>query len=254
MKKNLITFLIGVILGIIICLVVFVITTDNYYDAQKTYGLLEIIYYISQPIGIFVTFLAVIVAIFNNEIRNIIYYKSCKVTLEKDGFIENLGKTEDSNNPVAQSYDCIVNFHNNGSRELTNVQLQIKSIDHLKLHSKKYHSLHVVQNQILYWWTSDKKKIDIPVKDTKKLCLARINPASSSETPDGNKKSPLCISIMGHNLTDSYNKEGSWKITYALYSDNILLKSFILTIFWNGGWRNRLTEMTNEVSAIINYK
>ena len=32
MKINLITFFIGVILGIIICLVVFVITKENYYD------------------------------------------------------------------------------------------------------------------------------------------------------------------------------------------------------------------------------
>lgn len=254
MKKNIILIFIGILLGITICFVVFVTAMENYYDEKKTYGSLEIIYYISQPIGILVTFLAVIVAIFNNEIRNIIYYKSCKVTLEKDGFIENLGKTEDSNNPVAQSYDCIAIFHNNGSRELTNVQLQIKSINHTKFNSKKSHPLHVVQNQVLYWWKNDKKKIDIPVKDTKKLCLARINPDSSSETPDGEKKSPLCISIMGHNLTDSYNKAGFWDITYALYSDNTLIKTFTLYIDWNGEWKNRMTEMKNEVSAIIKYK
>lgn len=251
MKKIIVTLILGIIIGFVLASILIDFLSNEFVDHYKTYGILEIVYYISQPIGVLATFLAVFVAIFNGEIRNIFFNKSCKVTIERDGFVENLGNTEYTIDPVAQSYDCTAVFHNNGSRELTNVQLQIKEIEYLKLNGKKAHKLHVIENQYLYWWINSNKKINISVKDTKKLCLARINPESSSETPDGQKKSPLCISIMGHNLNNSHNQSGSWSIKYALYSDSSILKTFTLVISWSGEWRNRLTEMANEVSATI---
>ena len=105
MKKVIVSFVIGTIFGLLIfgfyCAFV---TSSGIVDFNKKYGMPEIVYYLLQPFSVLGTFLAVIVAIFGTEIKNMFFSPKCNVFISGDGFDEDLGQTGTSSSPTAQFY------------------------------------------------------------------------------------------------------------------------------------------------------
>lgn len=82
MRKIIICLLIGILIGFLICSVIVVLcSTYNHVDYSKTYGIAELLYYVTQPLGVLGTFLAIIVAIFGTEIQNVFFLPSAKLPL-----------------------------------------------------------------------------------------------------------------------------------------------------------------------------
>lgn len=158
MKKIIISFFIGLCLGSILCFCVLT-SINSYYSIEyaRKYGLPEIIYYVSQPIGVLGTFLAVFVALFGNEIKNKLFAPRCTVSIIEDGFTEELGTTSSSTSPEAQLYKCTLLFENTGSKELSDMQLIIKEISYSE-DKKKYKKISRSIEPILYWTQPEVKK------------------------------------------------------------------------------------------------
>lgn len=116
-RQNIIIFIIGLVFGII--LYYFYMMMANSFcciSLKKEYGIPELIYYISQPLMLFVTFGTIIVALFGTEIKNKIFSPKCVTTIINDGFTEDLGETRSLPNPSVQVYLCTLNLENIGSR------------------------------------------------------------------------------------------------------------------------------------------
>lgn len=71
MKKIIISLIIGIIIGFVVGIIV--LDCFHVPIVDKNYGVLEAVYYISTPLATIITFLAVIVALFGNEIRMWLY-------------------------------------------------------------------------------------------------------------------------------------------------------------------------------------
>ena len=248
MKKVLVSFTIGAIFGLLLCgcYCIFV-TSSGCIDFDKKDGMPAIIYYLIQPISVLGTFLALLVAIFGTEIKNMFFSPKCKAYILGDGFEEDLGSTASSSSPSAQLYKCALVLKNTGSKELTDLSLVIKEV-HFINENGKSKKISRAENTI-FWLNPDIKKINLRETEQREIILARIFPEASQGTPDNSSKSPLRFSITGINLETKYNQKGRWVVKYCLQTPHKIIKTFQITLSWSGKWCSRINEMTNEVTS-----
>lgn len=248
MKKVIVSFGIGLIFGLIICaLYCTYLTASGAIDFGKKYGMPEIIYYLSQPFSVLGTFLALLVAIFGAEIKNMFFSPKCKVYISGDGFDEDLGHSASTSAPSAQFYKCSLVLKNTGSKELTDLSLVVKEV-HFVGENGKSKKISRFENT-LFWLNPEIKKINLREKEQRELIVARVWPEASEGTPDNSSKSPLRFSITGINLDSKYNQKGKWIVKYSLQTPHKIIKSFEITLSWTGKWWGRINEMSNELTS-----
>ena len=250
-RRYIVALIIGLIIGFVLCMIYIMITCFCCsIDYQKTYGVPEIVYYMSQPFLMLLTIGTIVVALFGTELKNKIFSPKCVTSIVNDGFTEDLGDSRNSPNPSAKLYCCTLNLENTGSRELNELQLVIKDVQYAE-DNKKMKKISKGLNPVLFWISRDINKINLREKENREIILARIYPCANSGTPDGEQKSPLRFSISGHNLLDNQNKKGTWIVKYSLQTPNKIVKTFQIKYVWTGQWCNRLSEMSNEVQVEI---
>ena len=251
MKKIITGLILGLLIGVTTCL--FIIDCGgSFIDLEKQCSKPEYIYYLSQILGVMATFLAVFVALFGNELRSLLFRPKCRVSLSKDGFDENLGDTSSSTSPQARYYDCKLYVVNTGSKEISNCELIVSEVSYLSDHQqKKEKKLLTNGHQSLYWVSRDKKKIHLIVGEQRDVCLFRIYPSSTMQTPDGGEESPLRLSISGYNLDEKYSQKGIWIVKYKLQDNERIIRRFSVTVEWTGKWFDRISEMSTELTTEI---
>lgn len=248
MKKVVISFIIGFIFGLLICgLYCTYVTSAGSIDFSKKYGMPEIIYYLSQPFSVLGTFLALLVAIFGTEIKNIFFSPKCKVYIAGAGFDEELGSTASTSAPIAQKYNCSLVLKNTGSKELTDLSLVVKEA-HFFNENGKSKKITRFENT-LFWLKPEIKKINLRVTEQREIVVARVLPEALEGTPDNSRKSPLRFSITGINLDSKFNQKGKWTVRYSLQTPHKIIKTFDIILSWSGKWCSRINEMTNEVTS-----
>lgn len=248
MKKTIVSFVIGIIFGFLLSEVVFtLVSSSDYIDNEKKYGIVELIYYWLQPLSVLGTFLALLVAIFGTEIKNMFFSPKCKAYLLGDGFEEDLGQTALTSSPCAQLYKCSLILKNTGSKELTELSLVLKEVNYVngKGKLKKINK----NDNTIFWIDPAIKMINLRVTEQREIIVARILPEASEGTPDNSKKSPLRLSITGVSLNTNHNQKGTWVVKYYLQTPHKKIKVFQITFSWSGKWCSRITEMANEVSS-----
>ena len=248
MIKEIILFVLGLVIGIILmCSYYVCISSIGNIDINKTYGVPELIYYVSQPIGVLGTFGAIIVAVFGTEIKNLFFSPKCTTNISGDGFEEDLGDSGSTSSPSAQKYKCTLLLKNTGRKELTDLSLVLKEVSYVDKNGK---SKKISRSEnILFWQTPEAIKINLRETEEREFIIARIFPEASEGTPDNSNKSPLRFSITGVNLEKKYNKKGEWHIKYSLQTPQKIIKTFEIRLTWSGMWCNRINEMRNEVTS-----
>lgn len=251
MKKVIFSSVIGLILGVIICCIYYnSMVCMGCVDYKKAYGVPELMYYFSQPLGVFGTFVAIVVAVFGTEIKNLFFSPKCKIAIVGDCFEEDLGHTASTSSPSAQFYKCTLLLKNTGSKELVDLQLVLKDVYFIPDNGKSK-KINRTEN-ILFWINPEIKKINLRETEQKDIIVARIYPEASEGTPDNSTKSPLRFSITGINLDKKYTKKGKWCVRYCIQTPHKIIKNFQIELGWSGKWCNRINEMSNEVSSKIN--
>ena len=248
MKKIIISLSIGIIIGIILmCSCYTYMASNGNINFDKSYGLLELIYYISQPLGVLGTFIAIIVAIFGTEIKNLFFSPKCKAYIIGEGFEEDLGQTASTSSPSAQMYKCTLVLKNTGRKELTDLALVVKEVSFV---NEKGKSKKISRSEnTIFWLNPEIKKINLRETEQRDIIIARVWPEASEGTPDNSKKSPLRFSITGINLEQKYNQKGKWIVKYSLQTPHKIIKTFEIRLSWSGKWCSRINEMINEVTS-----
>lgn len=173
MKKTIVSFVIGIIFGFLLSEVVFtLVSSSDYIDNEKKYGIVELIYYWLQPLSVLGTFLALLVAIFGTEIKNMFFSPKCKAYLLGDGFEEDLGQTALTSSPCAQLYKCSLILKNTGSKELTELSLVLKEVNYVngKGKLKKINK----NDNTIFWIDPAIKMINLRVTEQREIIVARI--------------------------------------------------------------------------------
>ncbi len=220
--------------------------------SNEAYGILEWVYYITQPIMLLVTASAVFVALFGNEIRSLFIKEHCNVSLVNSGFYENLGRQNNTPNPVAQSYDCTISIKNDGSQEIERCEVILKSVYYKVKSEDKYKRIFSSEHKALYWNVPENRVISIVQNEVRNMPLYKIYPEASCQTPDDTRKSRMQMKVIGCGIEEKYSKKGIWKTEYEIHSQSKILCIFEVIAEWNGVWCNRSTEMDDHVSATIN--
>lgn len=249
-KNILIVLGVLVVVGLLVVLPICWMWNSVPISYSKQYGIPELVYYSSQIVGVLAMMGTVIVAIFGQEIKRWIFGEKCSVSLVDDGFVEELGDTADSAHPEAQHYDCLITIANSGNREIIGCQLFICEVYYRTESNAKFRLVQKVANKALYWRSQEKSR-DLLPGESREIPLFFINPENSRQTPDPDNPLPfpLSMKISGVRLNDKYTKKGTWIVKYQVRSKERILKSFEITVQWDGSWHSRLTEMEEVVSV-----
>ena len=209
---------------------------------EACYGVPELLYYSTQILMSAFTVLAVIVAIFGQDISNFFHGEKCSVSLESNNFVENLGESRDAIKPDAQSYSCNVRVVNTGSVEVSECQLIPQKVEYKDAESSKFRTISTQSNP-LYWHSEDQRSYNLLRGASYVFPLSRIVPMNFLQTPDSNITPKPKLIILGCKLGEKYDKKGIWRVEYLLRSRKKRLLVFYLTIRWNGEWYGRISEM-----------
>jgi len=245
--------LILIIVGLIIVIPIVLTWIFARLEINKSFGIPELLYYSFQILGTFAMSVAVIVAIFGQEVRNLLLVEKCSISLKNGGLAEHLGKSENSSSPEAQYYDCFATIKNTGTRELTDCQFLLQEVHYKKIGDSRYKKIIGFDHRTLYWNFYEEVTTHTLISgDSHTFPLFRIYPQNSCQTPDDEKYSKLRMRIFACNMEERYTEAGCWKIKYQIRTSENILKSFEIIVQWDGTWFNRINEMQDVVS--VNYK
>lgn len=244
--------ILGFIIGCIITsIVIFCIDLKPYVDYQVKYSLLEFFYYIFSIVGVFITALAVIVALFGNEIKNHILVGKCEVSIEPETFTENLGHTANEACPASQVYEATVKLSNSGSKWLSNCELRLMSVEYKSDDSqRKFTRINIRNFRTIFWSQPEDTKFSLREGESLSKILARIYPDNDNSTPDSSVASSKRLSLTGlSDIKKSNNNKGIWKIEYAVLNPERIVTRFQVIYKWNGEWFARASEMNDACSV-----
>ncbi len=250
--KNLLFLIVGIVIGLLLGLFFFQLFKIPL-DTTKTHSVLETIYYSTAPLGVLFTAIAIVVAIWGNDIRGYFNKEKCDVEIENGGFVEDVRGIEDDENMSSRQYNCNLIIKNIGPKEIESCTVFITRIVHKEEEKSKGKSIGLSNRMPLYWFEPNSKSINILKDESRIIPVLRVYPDNNAQTPDhqNSKVTPRRISIMGFNIENKYSKKGIWEISYLICNAHESLKEFKLVAQWNGEWHRREKEMNDCLTVHI---
>lgn len=250
--KNLIFLIVGIVIGLLLGLFAFQLFNIPL-DTTKTHSVLETIYYSTSPLGVLFTAIAIVVAIWGNDIRGYFNKEKCDVEIENGGFVEDVRGIEDDENMSSRQYNCNLIVKNIGPKEIESCTVFITKIVYKEEEKSKGKSIGLSNRMPLYWFEPNNKSINIIKDESRIIPVLRVYPDTNAQTPDqqNSKLTPRRISIMGFNIENKYSKKGIWEISYLICNAHESLKEFKLVAQWNGEWHRREKEMNDCLTVHI---
>lgn len=188
------------------------------------------------------TCLAVVVALFNNEIRSFFKKVSFNICLDNNEIIEDVEDIKGTKK--AKRYHNSIQFYNNGNINAQNCELYVESAKFILGDTS---TRLTVENEPINWNLYN-NNVYIPYQGKKVLQVLEIIAPKKQSTPGGKVDTiPAKIEILG--LKDIEPKKGKWEIVYCLYSTNSKPNKFKYVVDWNGEWEERQTEMKNNLKV-----
>lgn len=186
------------------------------------------------------TIMAVVVALFLNEIRSLFKKVRYEITLVSPEIKE---KASDVNGTLcSELYYNSIQFYNNGNISAQNCELYIEDAvcdtDGVRT-PLSYPNLPVK-------WGSDNGMMYIPNNGKRILDVFKMTAPQGQSTPDGKGYSKESEYIIA-GLPSPQAKKGKYIITYCLYSSTAKPVRFKLSIDWDGKWEKRQSEMKNRL-------
>lgn len=205
----------------------------------------EYYYYFITTCGVIATFLTVIVALFKDDIIQLL--KRVKFKFE---FMENQELHEVTENiqgtKKATKYYSVSNLVNIGNISADNCKL---FIDKIIFTSDNKTNTILTESKPVYLLDS-KERVYIPSQGKIPLHLFELLQPQKSSTPDGQRNDILSkLRILGYSDIN-VEKGGEWKCLYSLHSSSMQIpQCFEVKISWDGNWEHRLTEMSSNLKV-----
>lgn len=224
-------YLLNVILQIYVC---------NYISMSFK----DIMELILMALGSLGTFGAVFVALFRDDIIRLFKKVKFDFSLLSDSFIE---LTEGPVNEIkAISYYNNVIIQNTGNLYANNCELYLESAQLYNDQGKVCNSI-VPDNEPINWSTQT-TLIGVPIKGKKALKLFELFEPEHSSDPSGAINASVPIFQFLGVKENVISGKGTWKLIYCLMCQDTEPFRFCVNINWNGEWRNRKTDMENQLT------
>ncbi len=254
-RKNIIIYL------LILSLVLFVVGTSFFvkvlnsfvieYKPMNNYEYFSIII---SSVSALITAIAVIVALFKEEIINIFRKPQIKIELPEKHTYEETEEVDirADEDPIkeATKYITRINIKNNGNLPARNVEMNLEMLSFKELNSELVEQIDVKSTSII-WQNTNKDKITIPPGCIKVLNIVEIIGPSKTSLPDPNTTNKVQPGILIANNELKADVKGIWIAEFSVNAENHNLLKFKMSIEWKGVWKKRLTEMNNSYSIKI---
>lgn len=214
----------------------------NTVNLSDYYGLLI------QAIAAIATFLAVVAALFREEIRSWWKFVKLDYSIPEDKFREvissNTSNSGDGlNTPIeAEKYLCEMEIVNSGTISSITSEIVLESLHYKSNYSNNKKPIEAMGIP-LNWGKTDESRVTIPPNGKKKIPILELIPPDKESSPDGNEDTTIPKLMIKGIQTEITEIDGVWTATYLIYSSNSKPNRFKLEIKWNGKWHGRMTEM-----------
>lgn len=199
-------------------------------------------------LGMVGTIGAVVVALFQNEIRSWFKSVGLEAKLHSEGFNEDVEDVKEVKR--ATRYYNELEISNKGNLNALNCELYIESA-RITYNNNSNRQLHFSNDQLL--GANSGKEIYIPSEGKKIIPLFEILRPEEQSTPDGSSESTLPkLKILG--IEDLNGANGKVQVDYCIYAVNSRPLRFKFTLDWTGAWEQRKEEMKNLLKLKIERK
>lgn len=201
-----------------------------------------------------ITFAAVLVALFKDDLRELWKYPRIIFKTPASSTIE-ITEEEDSQGAGdtiinATKYISRIEVQNVGNLPTLNAEVYL---DKLEFKEKNSSIAQLIETTgIPMAWNGDGiKTIIIPPGGKKLINLVEITAPVKVSTPNSPQTNQPAKVIIGGIDNNTEYKRGTWFATFTLYAQNHKPTNFELEIEWSGVWKRRLTEMAGQLRIDI---
>ncbi len=207
---------------------------------------------IISSISAVVTFLAVIIALFKEDIRKNWEYSRIEVVMSDEVFFEILNSSIGSSTDVATKpleavkYVCKIDVLNSGSISATGLEIYLES---LSFTGQDYPTPQIIEteNRIIVLNGINDTDFNLSPEGKKTIGILELTSPSQQSSPEGSSNDiPPRLNIAGIVSSPDF-KKGRWVGNFAIYSTNAKPVRFKLEVDWNGKWQKRASEMKNNL-------
>jgi hypothetical protein len=196
-----------------------------------------------------ITFGAVIVALFKDDIREQWKRPKIEFCTPSEITIEDIATSLDSesgNDSVkANRYLSRVEVINKGNLPAMNAEIYLDKLEFTPKDSAIVQHIES-SSSALDWNGTESLTIIIPPGGKKLINIVEITPPEIVSTPDSEKTKRASNLIIGNIINTKEQTKGKWTASFSLYAQNHKPTNFKVEIIWSGVWKNRLTEFNNQ--------
>ncbi len=196
-----------------------------------------------------ITFSAVLVAMFKDDLRE--YWKRpiLKIIAAEQATIEELNtKSESSSstdNLVATKYISRIEIKNEGNLPSINTEIFIESLNFKPKDTNISQSIECDGKPII-WNGSESTSMILPVGAKKLINIVMVSAPEKVSTPDSGATTKPSSIIIGGIKNKKEQTKGTWTAKFGVYAQNHKPIYFEVEMIWNGVWTSRLTEYANH--------
>lgn len=196
-----------------------------------------------------ITFFALVVALFKDDIRELWKRPRINFSLPEKHTIEDTNSALDSESGTetikAKRYVTRIEIQNTGNLPALSCEMYLDKLEFIPKDTSI--SQHIeCSSAPLDWNGTDSPTIIIPPGGKKLLDIIEVTAPEKVSTPDSAKTNNKSQLFIGTIPNDKDQPKGKWTAKFSLYAQNHNPVSFNLEIEWNGLWKNRLTEFSSH--------
>lgn len=240
-------FLIGYIFGNLIPFYYILPVIDKKGLEVETYQFYD--FYI-KIIAALVTFSAVVVALFREEIRRLFLYHKILIRPHSNSFLTEVISeqstliTSDESIKSAEKYELILFATNEGKISAKECFVCVEEVKYKKTDIDDEKILEIFNIPLKWIGVVDSK---ITISKSAKVSFSGLlltNEKKHEKGTKANRSDPLLL-IGDTNLSKKY-KSGIWYVTYVIYSADYEPHRYCLQVNWDGKWKPRLADLMEE--------
>lgn len=212
-------------------------------------------YYFSSIIGVILTFLAIVTALFKEDILGMIHKPDFDFKLVDGGIYEDLETIRDENgkeHSIAKSFDCYVRIENLGNRTACGCRAFISEIKYKNKKEGNYQTIINQENRRMSWMSAEddkeKSEVDFPKNIPQKIRLFKISEGMTTPFSEAKAK----ISFNGCKLPEEYSNNGFWEISCYVSFNKGDISKFKISVGWGeGDFKDRAVDMREKLEVKI---
>lgn len=197
-----------------------------------------------------VTLLAVVIALFKEDIRKKWEFSKIEVNMPSETFFEifntSIGSSAAGQTLEAIKYNGKIEIFNSGSISATGLEIYLES---LSFTGQGYPNTQTIVSESHKVSIDGRNESDINLSPESRKTVSVIDLTSPSQqsSPEGSSNDiPAKLNIAGVDSNPDF-KNGKWIGKFAIYSTNTKPVRFTLHVEWNGQWQKRASEMKHNL-------